>query len=108
MARSRLVAILIAYVVALQPIMAAALVQVFAGDPVLCSGADQESGTPANHERDSCCAASCCGSSLALASRKGFVVFPAGKAPSIAAPAPCCRPDQQREARARAPPGTLV
>ena len=108
MARTRAVAILFAYVLALQPIMAAALVHVFAGDLVLCSGADQEPGLPANHERDTCCAASCCSSTSALAPRYGFVVLPAREAPSVAAPAHCWRLDQQREARARAPPKMLV
>jgi hypothetical protein len=108
MARPRVVAVLFAYVLALQPIMAAALVHVFTGDPVLCSGADQESGLPADHERDTCCAASCCGSTSALAPRYGLVVLTAREAPSTGEPAPCGHLDQQREARARAPPDMLV
>ena len=109
MARTRLVAIVVAYALVLQPVMAAALVLQVSGDRlVVCSPGDNDSSLPASHERDACCAVACCGSPLALAARYGFVGFAARGKPVLAAPVQPWRLDQKRQARARAPPETLA
>jgi hypothetical protein len=109
MARTRLVAILVAYALVLQPVVAAALLLQVSGDRlVVCSAGDNESGLPVGHERDACCAAACCGSSLGLAPRGGFVVLASRGQPVMAAPAELWRIDQEREERARAPPDGAV
>src|SRR5271166_1103576 len=101
----RVVAILAAYPLALQPITAAALVQVSHTGQVTCSGANPHSAPPASHGQDvACCLSSCCAASVALPLHEASVVLPETRNGFLAASAPAFAPAREPYPRSRAPP----
>jgi hypothetical protein len=101
----RLIAILAAYALALQPIVALALTQ---GPPhglVLCSGADRGGGSPASQKRDlTCCPGSGCECFAALAPQALSILLARDCNRLVARSAPKLAPVPERYPRSRAPP----
>jgi hypothetical protein len=101
----RLIAILAAYALALQPITALALMQGSPHGLVLCSGADRDGGPPASQKRDvACCLGSCCGLSVASAPQALSIVLARNCNRLVAVSAPTLAPVPERYPRSRAPP----
>lgn len=98
----RIVAVLAAYALALQPITVAALAQVSRVGPVICSGAD---APPASHREDfACCLSSCCGTLAALSPPSARIVPPQQQAELMTPAAPTLAPARAHHPRCRAPP----
>ena len=75
--RRRIVAVLAAYALALQPITAAALMQGPRPGPVICSGVDPDNAPPPGHRQDiACCPSSCCGALVEPRPPSAFLILP--------------------------------
>jgi hypothetical protein len=101
----RIVAVLAAYALALQPITVAALAQVSNVGSVICSGANPDNAPPASHREDlACCLSSCCGTLAALSPPSARIVPPQQQAELMTPAAPTLAPARAHHPRSRAPP----
>jgi hypothetical protein len=103
--RGRIVAVLAAYALALQPITAATLTQGPYLGPVICSGVDPDNTPPAGHRQDiACCPSSCCGALVEPLPLNASLILPEAAAEFAPATAPAVAPVGTHHPRSRAPP----
>jgi hypothetical protein len=107
--RGRIVAVLAAYALVLQPITAAALTQGPRPGPVICSGVDPDNTPPPGHRQDiACCPSSCCGAPVEPRPPSAFLILPEAAAEFVPAAAPAVAPVRTHHPQSRAPPGALL
>src|SRR6516165_4277044 len=103
--RGRIVAVLAAYALALQPITAAALTQGPYLGLVICSGADPDNTPPAGHRQDiACCPSSCCGALVEPVPPSASPILPEAGPEFVPATEPAVAPVGTHHPRSRAPP----
>ena len=103
--RGRIVAVLAAYALALQPITAAALTQGPHLGSVMCSGADPGSTPAPGHRQDvACCPSSCCGALVEPLPPRASVIQAEAVADFVPAATPAVASVRTHLPRSRAPP----
>ena len=91
--RGRIVAVLAAYALALQPITTAALTQGPYLGPVICSGVDPDNTPPVGHWQDiACCPSSCCGALVEPLPPSASLILTEAAAEFVPATAPAVAP----------------
>jgi len=94
-----------AYALALQPIIAASLLQLPHDSQVFCSGAADGGGAPAGHGQDvSCCLSACCASLNAVVAQRATLISLSGRMRTAVAEPQTFAPAPERYPRSRAPP----
>jgi hypothetical protein len=101
----RLAVIVCAYALALQPVIAASLLQRSQGSQVFCSGASDNGAPPAGHGSDvACCLSAGCGSLSAVVPYHTMVVSLSGQIGTVVDEPQMLTPAPERYPRSRSPP----